>query len=347
VGDGASATAGPAWSFTTRPSCRAEGAGDATCDGEDDDCDGATDEDAPVSGSTCGVGACAGTTGRIRCEGGRLVDSCYPLEGSSPDTICNGVDEDCDGTADEDFVPVETFCGVGACSTTGTLTCVNAWFSNSCRPLPRAASDATCDGVDDDCDGGADEDHVPAPTACGAGACAGNAGLLVCAGGAFMDTCRPLAGAAPEVCDGLDNDCDGRVDEDNAGGGECAAGDPAACFSAMNECAGGRTRCVAAYGPPPEIASGLAFLDERTLSWPPMSAASSYAVFRGEQEAAGGWIYNHACLGPALAGPPARDEDEPAPGRFFYYLVAARNACGVGPLGGGASGPRPSAAPCA
>jgi hypothetical protein len=74
--------------------------------------------------------------------------------------------------------------------------------------------DATCDGVDQDCDGFADEDYVPAPTTCGVGECAGNVGERFCLpGGVLDDTCDPLAGAEVEMCDGLDNDCNGVPDD--------------------------------------------------------------------------------------------------------------------------------------
>ena len=56
--------------------------------------------------------------------------------------------------------------------------------------------DVTCDGLDDDCDGVADEDYVPTATTCGVGACTGNAGQLECQAGSLVDTWDPLAGAA-------------------------------------------------------------------------------------------------------------------------------------------------------
>ena len=48
---------------------------DATCDGVDDDCDGATDEDYVAVSSACGEGVCA-STGLVTCVDGQLVDSC-------------------------------------------------------------------------------------------------------------------------------------------------------------------------------------------------------------------------------------------------------------------------------
>jgi hypothetical protein len=76
-----------------------------------------------------------------------------------------------------------------------------------------ASDDLTCDGVDDDCDGSVDEDYVSTPTSCGVGECSGNAGQLECQGGIPVDTCDPLFGATLEICDTLDNDCDGLTDD--------------------------------------------------------------------------------------------------------------------------------------
>jgi hypothetical protein len=58
-------------------------------------------------------------------------------------------------------------------------------------------------------------------TSCGVGECAGNTGTETCdANGNWInDTCNPLAGASAEICDGLDNNCDGSVDEGLSCGG--------------------------------------------------------------------------------------------------------------------------------
>jgi len=84
-----------------------------------------------------------------------------------------------------------------------------------CTPGVPAASDLTCDGIDDDCDGDVDDDTPRAPSFCSRGACEA-AGEFLCVDGGWVDTCMPgvpvkLSDAS---CDGVDDDCDGLVDED-------------------------------------------------------------------------------------------------------------------------------------
>jgi hypothetical protein len=80
-----------------------------------------------------------------------------------------------------------------------------------------------CDNVDNDCDGVVDE-NLTRTTTCGTGECSGNTGTETCSSGEWgNDTCDPLAGAKSEVCDDLDNDCDGTVDENqDCGSDECS-----------------------------------------------------------------------------------------------------------------------------
>jgi hypothetical protein len=197
---------------------------DATCDGVDDDCDGVADEDFASSSTTCGAGACAGS-GAILCTNGVTRDTCTPRTPAANDATC-GVDDDCDGTLDEDFVPYSSSCGTGVCATSGMVTCVSGSLSDSCKPGAAGANDATCNNVDEDCNGTADEDFVPAASSCGLGVCRAS-GTLTCAAGKTADSCVPGTPASTvdgPPANGVDDDCDGQVDENACGAGTLTFG---------------------------------------------------------------------------------------------------------------------------
>lgn len=94
-----------------------------------------------------------------------------------------------------------------------------------------------CDGIDNDCDGDIDEDFPRRGVACGEnrGLCAAE---YVCEGG--EEVCFSSVLPAEEVCDGLDNDCDGSIDE-------LTQDDPAHCGSCGQRCRfpQGVSECVA------------------------------------------------------------------------------------------------------
>jgi len=75
-----------------------------TCNGVDDDCDGAVDDSPAPPGSTpasCADtdGVCAGRTMACTGAGGWGCD--FPTTYQDPETICDGLDNDCDDTVDE------------------------------------------------------------------------------------------------------------------------------------------------------------------------------------------------------------------------------------------------------
>jgi hypothetical protein len=178
---------------------------DETCNNVDDDCDGGIDEGLTRS-TGCGVGACS-ASGTETCSAGSWGgDTCIP--GQPTDEVCNNIDDDCDGSIDEGLTR-STGCGVGACAATGIETCsAGTWGGNTC--IPGTPGPETCNGLDDDCDGQIDEGIASTPTFCGVGACA-STGTSSCQGGRMVDSCTP-GQPGTEVCNWLDDDCDGVAD---------------------------------------------------------------------------------------------------------------------------------------
>ncbi|MFT3923323.1 MAG: hypothetical protein QM778_12385 [Myxococcales bacterium] len=135
-----------------------------------------------LSGTLAGALLCVGASsacGRVGLElmpieksrdaGDDLTDSGGGGDGDDPepcvaisdsDATCDGVDDDCDGTRDEDYAVADTSpCGVGSCRDRSVVAHCDVGGLLACQPgAPLAANDATADGVDDDCDGAVDED---------------------------------------------------------------------------------------------------------------------------------------------------------------------------------------------
>jgi RHS repeat-associated protein len=233
---------GRLWAFGPGP-CTST---DATCDSKDNDCNGTIDEDYASQASNCGVGACA-RTGTKTCVTGTVQDSCTPGAPAANDTTCNGTDDNCNGSNDEGYVGTPTSCAVGACARTGTSSCVNGAVQSNCTPGTPAPSDATCNGIDDNCNGSNDEGYIAQSTSCGVGACV-RAGATSCVNGAVQASCVPGVPAASDAtCDGLDDNCNGTADESyvsqitSCGVGACARAGMAACTSGVlqNTCVPG------------------------------------------------------------------------------------------------------------
>ena len=215
--------------------CSAQFSTDEICDGEDNDCNGVVDDDG-LGATLCGVGACQ--VEQTNCIDG-LEQICTADEPT--DEVCDGIDNDCDGTADEELG--SSSCGVGEC-VASVENCVEA-VEQTC--VPGEPTGEICDGLDNDCDGTPDEDL--GSTSCGVGECA--VSIDNCVGGAEQ-TCVPGT-ASVEVCDGLDNDCDSTTDED-LGSTSCGVGE---CVASVQNCVGGAEQTCVPGATSAEACDGL------------------------------------------------------------------------------------------
>lgn len=182
--------------------------------GIDDNCDGRVDEgclDADADGSAWPTD-CDDADGNV--APGR------------PE-LCNGRDDNCDGVADEG---VTNRCGT--CGAVPTEVCANG-------------RDEDCDGTPDDgcdCTSGQTQPCFLGPEGTeGVGRCV--AGVQTCEGGgefASWGLCTGAQGPIPEICNAVDDDCDGMTDERfSAGGNRCGYCNPTeVCDDADNDCDG-------------------------------------------------------------------------------------------------------------
>jgi hypothetical protein len=205
------------------------------CNGADDDCDGATDEDLPPPEEPCpSEGVCAAA--RAECAGGRWVCLFPPEHEPDGEVTCDGLDNDCDGETDENQEPPPGLCPDQGVCADAEPACDDAGWQCELPEAHEDGDEVTCDGLDNDCDGEIDEALTAPDGACLVdGVCAG--ALAACIGGAWRCDYPETREADGETsCDGLDNDCDGETDE------ELEDHAPVECLSA-GVCAGTRPTC--------------------------------------------------------------------------------------------------------
>jgi hypothetical protein len=246
----------------TLPGCECcdpyPGGDDTDTDGIDED-----DRDRKSEGEPCysgdwdlvGIGVCeAGVT---VCDDGVWVCDGEILPSEE---VCNGLDDDCDGQIDDGFGQV--ICGVGICQVT-VYECVDG-EPTECVP-GEPAREEVCNGLDDTCDGQVDSgcDCIDGSTqSCytgpgetlGVGIC--EAGEQTCTEGAWGD-CVGDTTPKTETCNGLDDDCNGTVDDDNPGGGAvCDTQLFGICKFGEMQCINGSLQCVQMVFPEEEVCDG-------------------------------------------------------------------------------------------
>ncbi|MEE2643755.1 MAG: MXAN_6577-like cysteine-rich protein [Myxococcota bacterium] len=217
------------------------------CDGMDNDLDGVVDE-AEGGGSLTQLCSNGCGEGSETCSDGIFVNCSAPRESVE---VCDETDNDCDGIVDEGVAT--RYYADRDSDGFGSLDASTAIFSCEAPGLGYSAESGDCDdqdqqsfpgalercdGYDNNCDGNIDEGCECTNgeiVDCGSDIGLCRPGTQICDGGT-LSACGGgdyVAAEATDRCDGLDNDCDERVDEENdvdarEGGGNqrCAQASP-------------------------------------------------------------------------------------------------------------------------
>jgi hypothetical protein len=214
------------------------------CDGKDNNCNGEIDEGALLSWYKDADGDGYGVTSNFLLSCTRpvgyaaLKDDCddtspYVHPGATEE--CNGVDDNCNGLIDEGVTvsvwPDGDGDGYGAAGSMPALLCapganqsLNDRDCNDANPAIHPGAPELCNGVDDNCNGVIDEgvkqtfwpdadgDGFGDKSAAPQSSCTAPAGWV--ANNGDCDDTRPAVNpSAGEVCNGLDDNCNGLVDE--------------------------------------------------------------------------------------------------------------------------------------
>src|SRR3989338_3910215 len=188
------------------------------CDGIDNNLDGQIDEGFPDTDAD-GQADCVDLDddGDGYSDAVEIVAGSDPLNPASTPEVCDGIDNNLDGQIDEGFPDTDA---------DGQADCVDLdddgdGYSDAVEiaagsdPLNPASTPEVCDGIDNNLDGQIDE-GFPDTDADGQADCVD----LDDDGDGYSDAVEIVAGSdplnpasTPEVCDGIDNNLDGQIDE--------------------------------------------------------------------------------------------------------------------------------------
>jgi hypothetical protein len=130
-----------------------------------------------------------------------------PCEGAIEPSVeqCDGLDNDCDGQADQNFVLLGSPCDgpdSDSCAN-GTWICAGDGWGLECASETVSGLEEVCDEIDNDCDNLIDEDFDMDGDS-----------WTICAGDCDDSRAGVNPRAERDFPDGIDNDCDGMTDED-------------------------------------------------------------------------------------------------------------------------------------
>ena len=251
------------------------------CDNKDNNCNGLIDEGVKLVfyKDLDGDGYTDGTTS-VGCS----APSGYVLSATSGDCndndpninpgkaeICDGIDNNCNGQPDEGFnVGQSCTVGVGECARTGQFVCKADGTGTECNATPGTPTPEVCDGLDNNCNGIIDDGvllvfykdmdgdgYTDGTTSVGCSAPSGY--VLSATSGDCNDNDPNVNPGKTEICDGIDNNCNGQPDEGFNVGQSCTVGVGECARTGQFVCKadGTGTECNATPGTPTtEICDG-------------------------------------------------------------------------------------------
>jgi hypothetical protein len=241
---------------------------------------------APNSDPQCIDGACVYT-----CQGGFFdadkdpKNGCECTKTNGGVEVCDGLDNNCNGMADEGFDFQGDINNCGKCNTRCTFpfakascdmgmckqgACLDGYYDRDpavpgCETACAKTNGGVeiCDGLDNDCNGKVDDNVAAATITCkNKGVCTGTA--PTCMGQSGWQCKYPTGYQELENidlgCDGKDNDCDGLTDEPFDIGKACVVGSGPCAGTGVWVCdnaATGKHKCMGSMKTPdPEVCDG-------------------------------------------------------------------------------------------